>query len=265
MKKRFISLISLFFIIILVCCLNDNTIPEKNREVIYQFSTIESLLEGVYDGNLTFGELKNHGDYGLGTIDSLDGEMIQVEGNFYQIKVDGIAYPVFDHQKTPFAVVSFFDLDKSFVAEGELDYKELTELIDSNIPTKNIYYIIKVHGNFEYVKTRSVPSQSKPYPPLSKAVENQKIFELNHVNGTLIGFRIPENIGEINVPGYHFHFITDDKKTGGHVLDLLIKNQIVEIDYTSDLFLDSPDNLDFLMYDSGKDRSEELDTVEKGK
>ncbi len=256
-----------FFILIdsLVCCLNSNQNYKSNREVIYQFSTIESLFEGTYDGNLTFGELKNHGDYGLGTFDSLDGEMIQIEGKFYQIKVDGIAYPVNDSQKTPFAVVSFFDVDDNFIAEGKLDYKEFTELIDSRIPTKNIFYIIKVHGNFDYIKTRSVPSQTKPFPPLSKAVEGQKIFELNNVNGTLIGFRTPEYIGDFNVPGYHFHFLTDDEKAGGHVLDILIRNQKVEIDYTYDLLLDSPENLDLLKYGSGKDRTEELETVEKGK
>lgn len=266
MSKRFIGTI-IFFILILstICCIDHNATQDNkiNREVIYQFSTIEGLLQGIYDGNLTFRELKNHGDYGIGTFDSLDGEMIQVQGKFYQIKIDGVAYPVNDDQKTPFAVVSFFDRDDSFYIDQEVNYDKLTKLIDSKLPTKNIFYLIVIKGNFEYVKTRSVPSQSKPYVPLAKAVEGQKIFEFNGVNGTLVGFRSPDYVGSINVPGYHFHFLTADEKAGGHVLELIIKNQNVEMDYTPDLFLDSPENLEYLGYTSEKERNDELEVVEK--
>jgi len=266
MNKRFIILI-LYFILILstVCCIENNQTQGNiiNREVIYQFSTIDGLLEGVYDGNLTFRELKEHGDYGIGTFDSLDGEMIQVQGKFYQIKSDGVAYPVNEDQKTPFAVVSFFDRDDYLYIDQEVNYDKLTKLIDSKLPTKNIFYLILIKGNFEYVKTRSVPIQSKPYVPLAKAVEGQKIFEFNDVNGTLVGFRSPDYVGSINVPGYHFHFLTADEKAGGHVLDLTIKTQNVEIDYTSDLFLDSPENLEYLGYTSEKERNDEFEVVEK--
>src|SRR5262245_17235824 len=65
---------------------------------IFQNSTINALLEGVYDGSMTYGELRRHGDFGLGTFNSLDGEMIAVDGEFFQIKSDGVAYPVSDDQ-----------------------------------------------------------------------------------------------------------------------------------------------------------------------
>ena len=75
---------------------------------VFQNSTINALLEGVYDGSMTYGELRRHGDFGLGTFNALDGEMVAFDGEFYQIKSDGIAYPVADEQRTPFATVLFF-------------------------------------------------------------------------------------------------------------------------------------------------------------
>jgi len=83
----------------------------QKNDVVFQSSTINTLLKGIYDGDVTFGELKRNGDFGLGTFNALDGEMIGLAGTFYQIKADGVAYPVEDSVKTPFAGVSFFAPD----------------------------------------------------------------------------------------------------------------------------------------------------------
>jgi len=94
-------------------CLSGCSYVQKNNDVLFQTSTINALLNGVYDGDISFQELKQYGGFGLGTVNALDGEMIGLEGKFYQIKADGIAYPVDDSMKTPFAVVTFFEPDKS--------------------------------------------------------------------------------------------------------------------------------------------------------
>ncbi|KYC45543.1 MAG: Alpha-acetolactate decarboxylase [Candidatus Methanofastidiosum methylothiophilum] len=222
-------------------------------------------MEGIYDGNMTFQELSKYGNYGLGTVNALDGEMIQVNGKFYQIKSDGFAYPIENNQKTPFAVVSFFETDKTIEINGPLDYKQYTEYIDESIHTKNIFYLIIIEGKFDYIKTRSVPIQKKPYIPLVKAIEDQSIFEFNNISGTLVGFRIPEYVGDMNVPGYHFHFLTEDNKAGGHVLDLRIQNQKVHIDYTYQFFMMPPDSEEFYKLNSNKVRGQDISIVEKGK
>ena len=107
---RYVSIAIILVILICGC-----SYAQKNEEVLYQTSTINALLDEVYDGNVTFKELKRHGDLGLGTFNNLDGEMIGLDGEFYQIKADGIAYPVDDLMKTPFAVVTFFEPDKTKV------------------------------------------------------------------------------------------------------------------------------------------------------
>ena len=264
-NKSLILSLTLIIIISTLCCVNQGKKNNlENKDILYQYSTLEALLEGIYDGDMTFGELREHGDYGLGTINSLDGEMIQVNGKFYQVKVNGIAYPVADNEKTPFAIVTFFDIDKSIKINDALDYNQFTDYIDNNLPTNNLFYLIIVEGNFDFIKTRSVPRQEKPYVPLINAIEEQRFFEFNNVKGTLVGFRIPDYIGAMNVPKYHFHFLTEDKKAGGHVIELRIHDQEVYIDYTNCFYMTAPDNEDFYNLNSGNDREEEINIIEKG-
>jgi acetolactate decarboxylase len=221
------------------------------------------LLEGVYDGEITYKKLKKYGDFGIGTFNNLDGEMIGLESRFYQIKTDGIAYPVDESMRTPFAVVTFFEPDKSVLLDKALNYEKLKQYLDSLLPTQNIFYAIKIKGKFSYIRARSVPRQEKPYPPLTQVVKKQSIFEFDFVEGTIVGVRSPSYVKGINVPGYHFHFITSDKRTGGHVLECLIKNVKIEIDYTSKFYLVLPESDSFYELDLTRERQEEVKKVEK--
>jgi len=236
---------------------------QPNNDVLFQTSTIDALLEGVYDGEVTYKELEQHGDFGIGTFNGLDGEMIGLDGKFYQIKADGVAYPVDSSQKAPFAVVTFFEADKSVVLEQDLNYKQLEQYLDNLLPTKNIFYAIKIDGIFKYIKTRSVPKQNKPYPPLVEVVKNQPTFEFHNVEGTIAGFWCPVYVEGINVPGYHLHFINEAQKAGGHLLECQIKDVKVEIDYTSEFYMALLESNEFYEVDLAKDKQAELDKVEK--
>lgn len=236
---------------------------QKDRDVLFQTSTINALLEGIYDGETTYGELKQHGDFGLGTFNGLDGEMVGLDGKFYQVKADGIAYPVSDSAKTPFAVVTFFKTDKTVLLEKAEDYSQLKQYLDYSLPTKNIFYAIKIEGVFKYIKTRSVPGQTKPYPPLVEVTKNQPIFEFHDVKGTIVGFRCPVYVKGINVPGYHLHFITKNKKAGGHILECQMRNVNIEVDYTSKFFMVLPEHSEFYKVDLSKEKQTELEKVEK--
>lgn len=236
---------------------------QKSRDILFQTSTIDALLEGVYDGQITYKELKEHGDFGIGTFNNLDGEMIGLGGKFYQVKTDGIAYPVDESMKTPFAAVTFFEPDKSVLLDEALNYEKLEQYLDSLLPTQNIFYAIKIKGEFSYIKARSVPRQEKPYPPLTQVVKKQSIFEFHHVEGTIVGIRSPSYVKGINVPGYHFHFITSDKRAGGHVLEFLTKKVKIEIDYTSEFYLVLPESDSFYELDLTRERQEEVEKVEK--
>ena len=245
------------------CALSLSGKPKENEDVLFQTSPINALLEGVYDGEITYEELKKHGDFGMGTFNSLDGEMIGLEGKFYQIKADGIAYLVDDSMRTPFAGVTFFEPDKKVLLDKALDHKELEQYLDSLLPTKNIFYALKIGGIFKYIKTRSVPKQNKPYPPLVEVVKNQPTFEFHNVQGTIAGFRCPIYVKGINVPGYHLHFITEDRKAGGHLLECQVQNVRIEIDHTSEFYMILPEDAEFYKADLEKEKYQELEKVEK--
>jgi len=236
----------------------------KDKDVLFQTSTINALLEGVYDGEVTYQELKKHGNFGIGTFNGLDGEMIGLDGKFYQIKADGIAYPVDDSMKTPFAVVTFFDPDSSVLLDKAMDYKQLEQYLDDLLPTKSVFYAIRMKGNFKYIKTRSVPRQSKPYPRLVEVVKNQPTFEFHNVEGSMVGFWCPAYVEGINVPGYHIHFITEDRKSGGHLLECQMENMEIEIDYTSRFYMVLPEGGEFHKVDLTREKETELEEVEKG-
>ena len=237
--------------------------PDKPIHEVYQSSTINALLEGVYDGTMTYGQLRKHGDFGIGTFNGLDGEMIGFDSHFWQITADGRAHTVPDEYQTPFATVLFFNPHIQQKLEGPLDYSGLCRLMDGIIESANLFSAIRIDGRFHHIRTRSVSRQTKPYPPLTAVTENQPVFDLNEVSGTLAGFRFPEFADGMNVPGYHLHFLSDDRLTGGHVLALEIEHARLAIDDTSNFHIELPTDASFLSADLGGNRSDDIEMVEK--
>lgn len=236
---------------------------DKNMDVLFQVSTINALMGGLYDGEITYGELKKHGDFGIGTFNGLDGEMIALGGRFYQIGDDGIANWFSDSLKTPFAAVTFFEADKSVQLKETVDYAQLKQYLDELLPSRNIFYAIKIEGTFNYVKTRSVPRQAKPYPPIAEVIKNQPTVEFQLVEGTMVGFYCPAYVSGVNIPGYHFHFINENEISGGHLLKCQIKDAKIEIDYTADFFMALPETKEFYQADLTKDKPAQVDAMEK--
>ncbi len=231
---------------------------------ITQTSTIDALLDGVYDGDMTCGELLRNGDFGIGTFDGLDGEMIVRGGKVYQIKSDGKVYRPALNTKTPFATVCNFRLDSEFAIPAT-DYEGVKAVIDKKNSNQNVFVAIEITGTFKYIKTRSVPAQQKPYQPLAEIAKKQPTFEMTNINGTIVGFRSPGFVKGINVPGYHFHFLSDDLTRGGHVLDFEIDSGNCKIDICNKFLLILPTDDKLKNIDLTRDKSAELKTVEMGK
>jgi acetolactate decarboxylase len=238
---------------------------QVDRDTIFQTSTIGALMKGIYEGQMTVGELRPYGDFGLGTFEALDGEMVELDGKFYQVKLDGSVYAVPDSIKTPFAAVTFFDNDKAVDLDRQLDLNGLQSFMDTLLPGVNLFYAVKIDGKFSYMKTRSVPPQVKPYPLLTDAIKDQQVLAFRDVEGTMIGFRCPPYIEGVNVPGYHFHFLDKVRKRGGHVLDCTTSNVTIVFDKTAGMIMELPDTTDFNMLNLGQGQPEGLKQVEQGK
>ncbi len=234
------------------------------QDTVMQVSTIDALVAGVYDGAMPCSKLLEYGDFGIGTFDRLEGEMVVFDGTVYQVKVDGKVYTPAGTVTTPFASVCRFEADHTFDIKNGMDFDQITQEIDASIANKNLFYAIKVTGTFTYMKTRSVPAQDKPYPPLAEITRNQSIFEKNHISGTIVGFRCPAYVKGINVPGYHLHFISDDRTWGGHILALETGTGTCAVDRCNEFLMVLPtEGEGFKAVDLSKDRSKELHQVEK--
>jgi acetolactate decarboxylase len=210
---------------------------ESGQKPLFQYSAYAVLAEGTYDGDLTFEELAKHGDFGLGTFNGIDGEMIGLDGKFYQVKFDGKVLPVEDSMKTPFAMVTFFSPEKQTQVRDISDIKALEGTLDGLIPTKKHFFAIRVDGTFTKIKARSVPAQTRPYPSLEKVVSGQSVFSRETADGTIVGFRCPAFANGVNAPGYHFHFLSSDRKWGGHVLECSLENAKVALQDASSVYL----------------------------
>jgi len=250
-----------FIFLLLLILLVSPVMASAEREVVYQTSTIDALLAGLYDGKVSLAALKQHGDFGLGTFDRLDGEMVMLEDDIYQITADGAVH-LMTSGTTPFAAVTFFDKDRSAAIGREKSFAELTAYLDRIIATKNRFYAIRIDGYFKYIKARSVPAQSKPYPKLVEVTAHQTVFEFTDIKGTLVGLRCPYYVKGVNVPGYHFHFISDDRKRGGHVLDCVIERGLAMLDETSQFHLFLPKDTVFDAMDFEADGPGDLKKVE---
>jgi acetolactate decarboxylase len=235
---------------------------EREPHVLFQASTIGALLEGAYDGDVTFSQLAEHGDLGLGTLDALDGEMIALEGRFYRADVDGHINEVAGSERTPFAVLTWFEPTIELELEGPLGNDELLAQLDDALPAGTVACAVRIDGAFERIRARSVPRQSPPYRPLAEVIADQHVFELNRVEGTVVGFRFPDHGEGIEVSGYHLHFISDDRTRGGHVLDCRPADGVARIDRSTDLHLELPPGVDLSAPELSREAHRALDRVE---
>ncbi len=218
---------------------------EREPHVLFQASTIGALLEGAYDGDLSFAELAEHGDLGLGTLNRLDGEMIALDGDFWRADVEGRVHPIAPEAKTPFAVVTRFEPAIEARVGGGLAHQELLTRLDELVPAGASSCAVRLDGEFALVRARSVPPQQPPYRPLIEVVAEQNVFELSEVTGTMLGFRFPAYVEGIEVAGYHLHFISADRSRGGHVLDSRSAGPLrAQVDPSDDLHIELPPSID---------------------
>ncbi|MEU0494066.1 acetolactate decarboxylase [Mycobacterium sp. NPDC006124] len=212
--------------------------PEPNA--IYQTATMEALLDGVYDGDVMIRELLSHGDFGLGTFNGLDGEMLMLDSVCYQLRSDGSAEQAGPDELVPFAVVTRFRPQQTIEVTEESDRATVTTLVDERVESANLMVAVRIRGDFASVRTRTVSKQHAPYPPFTEATRDQGEVTMTDVSGTLGGFRMPQWVQGISVAGYHAHFLDANRARGGHALDYRLRHGTVEVSVCSDLHLSLP-------------------------
>jgi len=205
----------------------------------FQVSTYERLNDGHYEGIMTLGRLLENGDFGIGTVEGIDGEMIVLNGTAYRVGTNMVPEKVGLGTMIPFAMVTRFSTGISYDLADIDDYGELKEMYggmtDRLAPC--IALAVMIEAEFDSITIRSVPGQQVPYPPLSDVVANQTTMVLNGVQGRMIGFIMADGLGEINPAGFHMHFLSEDLTYGGHVLDVSFDEGTMHIDEMTSMTL----------------------------
>jgi acetolactate decarboxylase len=237
---------------------------EREAHVLFQASTIGALLDGSFEGDLSFAELGERGDLGLGTLNGLDGEMIALDGEFLRADVDGNVTEIRAGEETPFAVVTWFEPTVEGEITAGLDHAATLEAIDAMARSESSF-AVRLDGRFAGVRARSVPRQSPPYRPLAEVVTDQHVFELTDVEGTMVGFRFPAYVEGIEVAGYHLHFVDVDRRRGGHVLGSVSAGPLrARIDLSDDLHIELPPSVDLADPDLAASTHAAIDAAERG-
>jgi acetolactate decarboxylase len=229
---------------------------------VFQVSTSGALVAGVFDSEVTVGTLLEHGDFGLGTFSGLDGEMVVFEGQAYQAHGSGQVTVAGPEAGAPFAIVTKFAPEQDVQLDPCLDIKSFEESCDHYRPSDNLFYAMRLDGVFRKIKVRTV-NPPAPGTRLVDAAKSQSVFDFTDITGTLVGIWSPSFSSEFSVRGYHFHFLSEDRAHGGHLLELETEQLRLQVEPLNDFRLILPETEHFLKADLSKDISKELDSAEK--
>jgi len=233
-----------------------------SMKTIYISTPVNALVEGIYEENVSFAEIKRHGDFGIGTFNDLDGEMVMLNGTSSQINFEGHIDIIGDEALSPFACVTFFE--PIFYEEiiDEMDYTAFVEMLYSLLPSPNLFYATRVEGSFSHVGTRSIPRQES-YRPIVEITKSQTTFDFDEIAGCIVGFFTLSFMASLNVPGLHLHFLSSDRKHGGHLLECRPMKCRIYIQLIDKVEISLPITLDYLNQDFTRDIEKDLDEVEK--
>jgi acetolactate decarboxylase len=229
---------------------------------LYISSPINAVLEGFHRDDITISALKEKGDFGIGTFNDLDGEMVALNGSFFQLDFDGNVRTVDGGMKTPFAVMCHFEPTMAERIVSPLTHPAFGEYLKRMLPSDNMFYAIHMTGRFRSVETRCVP-RTETNLPLVEVTAHQKIKRFGEVSGHLVGFYTPPFVPSVSVPGYHFHFIDAAFSAGGHLLSCEPECLDIHLQVFFSMELTLPKTLDYLTASFVRDARTDLDKAER--
>ena len=235
---------------------------ERPIHTIFQVSTSGALVAGVYDREVSVQTVLEHGNFGLGTFANLDGEMVVVDGRVYQVQGSGRVTEATRDAGAPFAVVTWFEPETDVDTQAVASFKDLEARCDEYRNSGNIFYAIRLDGRFKRIRTRAV-NPPLPGTRLLDAAKAQSEFNFTDIGGTLIGLWSPGFSSAFSVAGYHFHFLSDDRRHGGHLLDVEAGPLRLRVEALTNFHLALPESQAFLKADLSKNSADELAYAEQ--
>ncbi|MEM9630068.1 MAG: acetolactate decarboxylase [Pseudomonadota bacterium] len=236
---------------------------DLDHHTIFQVSTSTAVTKGLFKGCTRVADLKAHGDFGLGTFEDLDGEMILFEGHAYQARKGGVVTEAPDEALTPFATVTRFTPEKAEILSAIEHQSQLEALLDVLRPSENTFVGIRIDGTFERIELRAA-CKAAAGEDLVAATGHQSEFAFEEIEGTLVGFWAPVYARTLTVSGYHLHFISKDRSKGGHLIGVKATNLKAQLHLETDFHVAVPETEQFLAADLKDDPSADLAIAEHG-
>lgn len=234
---------------------------DLEHHTLWQLSTSTAVVEGVFGDALHVRDLADHGDFGIGTFEQLDGEGILLDGVCWQACADGRLREAPPEEGIPFWIATHFESEQRVQLGPVSSFEQLGALLDPHRPGANLFVALRIRGVFEELLVRSV-SRVEAGATLLDATRSQTTFSHQAISGTLVGFWSPTHASSLNIPGYHLHFLSDDHRHGGHLLDLKAASLDVDFDFQSNLRLALPETREFLTADLTADPTAALEEAE---
>ena len=227
-KKIVFVLIITSLIAISAVSAQNSLLKQNNDDSMYQVSIMQAFMHGEYDGVITVGDFKKHGDL-------------------------------------PFATITNFDEDAKINNISANNFNDLTVQLNKTIKKfgVNNMYVVKLKGDFSNITVRSVEKQQKPYKEFTDVAKvDQKVFNHSSQSGTLVAVYFPDYMNELNMPGWHLHFLSDDKSKGGHVLGFNNFKGSAQIDEIHEFNMILPSDNTFPNMNFTEDMSAKISSVE---
>ncbi|MBQ9007827.1 MAG: acetolactate decarboxylase [Clostridia bacterium] len=241
----------------------------SNREKFYQVSTLQALAQGFSKSVITVGELLDHGDLGLGTFEEVDGEMVVLDGKCYRALNNGNVVPAEDTRGVPFASVCSFHPQRLEQLANIDRIEQLKEWLTLRIEEDfglNCMYVVRIEGTFSRVDARSESGTKAHHVTLKDALSvTQKAFIFDNIRGTLVCVYYPDYMDGINAAGWHLHFLSEDRKYGGHVFDVSLVQAEAAFCKITSVEIQIPDTPAFDTYALKNASQEDIKSVEQGK
>ena len=188
---------------------------------VTQFAVLDALLAGAYESGMRVDEATAIGDFGLGCVDHLGGEVVILDGTAIECTLEGPPVAMAGDEILPFAIVCRFP-DMPAADLLERDFAGFAASVEGRLASRNLFHAVRFDGVLSDVRVRVTPRQHHPFPRLADVTSQQVETVARGIRGTVVGFWTPAIYQGIAVAGLHLHFLSEDRGLGGHVLDLAV-------------------------------------------
>ena len=127
----------------------------KNKSYLYQHGTLGGLMQDLMDGTEQIGKMLEYGNFGIGEVIILDGEI-------YHVDESGKVRVLQGNEGTPYAAVVDFSAAKHLQISQEMTDEEVKNHVLTEV-SPNLFSAVKIHGVFAKMHVRVDPKQDRKY------------------------------------------------------------------------------------------------------